>query len=76
TFSAYPKCFNVIHINAQSIPAHYPELLTTFDSKHIHAILVSESWLQPVLPSTSYSLPGFQLIRNDRTGKGGGGVAI
>ena len=28
------------------------------------------------MSSTAYSLPGFILIRNDRTGKGGGGVAI
>lgn len=75
-FSDVPRNFNVIHINAQSIPAHYPELLASFDGKNIHAILVSESWLKPCLPSTSYSLPGFNLIRNDRTGSGGGGVAI
>lgn len=70
------KTFNVVHINAQSIPAHYPDLLATFESKNIHAILVSESWLKPCLASTCYSLPGFKLIRNDRIGKGGGGVAI
>ncbi|KAG6439436.1 hypothetical protein O3G_MSEX000772, partial [Manduca sexta] len=51
-------------------------MLASFDHTNIHAILVSESWLRPCLPSTSYSLPGFRLIRNDRIGKGGGGVAI
>lgn len=75
-FSDVAKKFNVIHINAQSIPAHYPDMLTSFECKNIHAILVSESWLKPCLPSTCYALPGFQLIRNDRIGKGGGGVAI
>lgn len=70
------KKFNVIHINAQSIPAHYPDMLASFTSNSIHAILVSETWLKPCLPSTSYSLPGFQLIRNDRTNRGGLGVAI
>ncbi|CAH2228361.1 jg22406 [Pararge aegeria aegeria] len=75
-FSDCLKNLNVIHINAQSIPAHYPDMLASFDSRNIHAILVSESWLKTCLPSTSYSLPGFRLIRNDRVGKGGGGVAI
>lgn len=75
-FSDCVKNFNVVHINAQSIPAHFPDLLASFDSRNLHAILVSESWLKPSLPSTSYSLPGFRLIRNDRVGKGGGGVAI
>ncbi|CAK1602596.1 unnamed protein product [Parnassius mnemosyne] len=51
-------------------------MLASFESQNIHAILVSESWLKPCLPSTSYSLPGFHLIRNDRTNRGGGGVAI
>lgn len=75
-FSDAPKNFNVIHINAQSIPAHYSDMLASFDHKNLHAILVSETWLKPCLPSTSYSLPGFNLIRNDRIGCGGGGVAI
>lgn len=75
-FSDCLKHFNVIHINAQSIPAHYPDMLASFDSRNLHAILVSESWLKTCLPSTSYSLPGFRLIRNDRVGRGGGGVAI
>ncbi|KAG7294925.1 hypothetical protein JYU34_022691 [Plutella xylostella] len=76
TFSGLNN-FNVVHINAQSIPAHYSELIATFHgNKHIHAILVSESWLKPFHSSASYSLPGFNLIRNDRTGSRGGGVAI
>ena len=75
-FSSVPKNFNVIHINSQSIPAHYPDLLSSLDVKNVHAILVSETFLKPCLPSTSYSIPGFHLIRNDRVNKGGGGVAI
>lgn len=76
TFSDVPKNFNLIHINAQSIPSHFPDMLTAFDNRNIHAVLVSETWLNPCLPSTSYSLPGFQLLRNDRINRTGGGVAI
>lgn len=73
----YKNNFNVCHINAQSVPAHYSDLLCTFPSTGVvDAILVSESWLKPSLPSTSYSLPGYILIRNDRVGCRGGGVAI
>ncbi|KAL0880705.1 hypothetical protein ABMA27_001921 [Loxostege sticticalis] len=75
-FSDVPKNLNIIHINAQSIPAHYPDMLTAFDNQNIHAILVSETWLKPCLPSTSYSIPGFQLVRNDRVVRTGGGIAI
>ncbi|CAK1578673.1 unnamed protein product [Parnassius mnemosyne] len=75
-FSQYPDNLNIAHINAQSIPCHYSDLLASFDSTHLVALLISESFLKPSLPSIQYSLPGFVLIRNDRVGKGGGGVAI
>ncbi|CAG4937918.1 unnamed protein product [Colias eurytheme] len=75
-FSNDSKIFNAVHINAQSVPAHFPDMLATFDSVNMHALLISESWLKPCLPSSCYSLPGFNLIRNDRFGKAGGGVAI
>ncbi|KAG7301647.1 hypothetical protein JYU34_014621 [Plutella xylostella] len=75
-FNDVQKNFNVVHINAQSIPSHFSDMLASFNNKHIHAILISESWLKPCLPSSSYALPGFHLIRNDRTGSRGGGVAI
>lgn len=76
TFSNHSSFFNVCHINCQSIPAHYNDLFDSFRSSITHAILVSESWLKPQLDTLSYSLPGYILIRNDRTGKGGGGVGI
>lgn len=76
TFSGFSNNFNVIHINAQSIPCHYSDLLGSFGNTPIDAILISESFLKPSLSSYQFSLPGFKLIRNDRTGKGGGGVAI
>lgn len=75
-FKKYHKYLNIIHINAQSIHAHYADMLTSFDCKFIDAILVSETFLKPSIPSIQYHLPGFVLIRNDRVGKGGGGVAI
>ncbi|KAJ8732167.1 hypothetical protein PYW08_014897 [Mythimna loreyi] len=70
------RLFNVCHLNAQSIPSHYTELFDTFSLNNVHAVLVSETWLKPELPSTTYSLPGFVLLRNDRIGRRGGGVAI
>lgn len=71
-FQGFQANFNVCHINAQSIPFHYTEALEAFSSDYLSAILVSETLLKPSLPSSSYSLPGFVLIRNDRVNKGGG----
>ncbi|XP_063897719.1 uncharacterized protein LOC135118779 [Helicoverpa armigera] len=75
-FNQSDKLFNVCHINAQSVASHYSELFETFSNMNVHAILISESWLKPNLLSTSYPLPGYVLIRNDRLGRRGGGVAI
>ncbi|KAJ8719480.1 hypothetical protein PYW08_011655 [Mythimna loreyi] len=75
-FSKHPKNLNIAHINAQSVPGHYSDLLASFSSAHLDALLISETFLKPSLLSSHYALPGYVLVRNDRTGKGGGGVAI
>ncbi|XP_068620592.1 uncharacterized protein [Battus philenor] len=76
-FSMCSGNFNVVHINAQSIFAHYLTLLATFaPPNYIDAILVSESFLKEDIDSESVDLPGYELIRNDRSHKGCGGVAI
>lgn len=41
-----------------------------------NAILISKSWFKLNLSCTSFSPTGFVLLRNDCTGKGGGGNAI
>lgn len=55
TLSDVSKNFNVVHINAQSISAYYMDMLSNFDNRNIHAILVSETWLNPSL-SLSHTL--------------------
>lgn len=47
-FPSVQKNFNVVHINAQSIPAHYPDFLSSFENVNVHAILVSETWFKPL----------------------------
>ncbi|RVE55107.1 hypothetical protein evm_000005 [Chilo suppressalis] len=56
--------------------SHFIDMLAYLNHKNLHAVLVSESWLKPSRPSSSYTLPGVHLIRNDRTGSRGGGIAI
>lgn len=76
-FSSYSQNFNVVHINAQSIPKHYLSLLATFVNLHnVDAVLVSETFLKQSMNAKAGDMPGFNLIRNDRMGKGCGGVAI
>lgn len=72
----FPSALKVCHINAQSIPSHYDEFFELFSDGTADIIAVSETWFKPSLQSCLYSLPGYDLFRNDRIGKGGGGVAV
>lgn len=75
-FDKKSSFLSMVHINAQSLMAHYSDLLTSFSTNTVDCIMVSETWLKPSIPSTSCSLPGFQLFRADRTDRSGGGVGI
>ena len=61
-------------LNTQSITAHFDEIQTIFSPLNFHAILISETWLTPSLPSSLIQLDGFTFLRNDRLNKRGGGT--
>ncbi|KAI5725321.1 hypothetical protein M8J77_013834 [Diaphorina citri] len=73
--SLYPKCFKCVHFNAQSIQPHLHEIRTIIEDVDLHVILISESWLKPSLSDNIVRIPGYVLLRHDREGKRGGGVA-
>ena len=62
---------NVCHINITSITKHREELLARFSKYDI--ISVNETNLKSERP---FSLTGYNIFRNDRVGKSGGGVLI
>lgn len=74
--ASYPQCLKIAHINAQSLPAHFDEFYELFLNSRFDLICMSESWLKPSLDSNNYVLPGYNLFRTDRVGRGGGGVAV
>ncbi|KAI5707306.1 hypothetical protein M8J75_016584 [Diaphorina citri] len=75
-FTPYRKQFKCVHINAESLTAHYPAFLSSFSDLSLGAVLVTETFLKPSIPSSMVSFVGYNLIRNDRLHKGRGGVAI
>ena len=62
---------NVCHININSIKKHKDELLARFSSYDI--ISVNETNLGRERP---FSLQGYNIFRNDRVGRSGGGVLL
>jgi exonuclease III len=62
---------NLCHINITSIRKHKDELLARFS--HYDIISINESNLEKDRP---FSLKGYNIFRNDRTDKSGGGVLL
>lgn len=69
----HPRALQCVHVNAQSLVQHFDYLTELFLSCKVHVIAVSESWLKPSLDA---QLPQYNLFRNDRLNKGGGGVGL
>ncbi|KAI5731016.1 hypothetical protein M8J77_003291 [Diaphorina citri] len=76
--SSYPKKLSIFHLNAHSIrpPVKYIEIKEIFSDTSADIICITESWLDSSISNSEVSLQGYNLIRNDRLGKRGGGVAI
>ncbi|KAI5747281.1 hypothetical protein M8J77_013016 [Diaphorina citri] len=66
------------HLNFHSLRSttKFEEFTRLFDASGLDVICITESWLDPSIPDSEVSLPGYRVVRNDRQGKSGGGVAI
>ena len=76
-FNAINNEFSLFHCNIRSMNSNFEQLrilLEDFNSA-FSVIGITETWFTDI-PSSLYSLPGYELIVNNRTGKTGGGVAL
>lgn len=67
---------NICHLNARSIPQHIDEISNILTRSKMHICAVSESFLKPNSPGSSFRVPGFKVVRNDRCQGRGGGVLL
>ena len=59
--------FSFVHMNIRSLPKHFDEMITYFDTLHSSFSVVGlpETWLkQSSMPFNIYSIPGFNLETN------------
>lgn len=70
------ESFNFMHLNPGSLRPHLSELQALVNGVNLHVIAVSETWFNSSLNNNLVSIPGFSIIRHDRVGKRGGGVAF
>ncbi|KAI5722347.1 hypothetical protein M8J76_007154 [Diaphorina citri] len=74
----YSGKVTIAHLNAHSIrpPSKFFELQNIVSGTGLSVICVTESWLDPSISDSEISIPGYRVVRNDRVGRRGGGVAI
>ena len=68
--------FTIGHLNSRSLNKNFIELKYVLDNTHFDAFAVSETWLTKNTPKSRYILENFQIFRNDRQNKRGGGVCV
>jgi len=63
-------------LNPTSIakPHAFDQLMVDVVSFNADVVVICESWLKQKHDSNLFSIPGYQLIRRDRSGRRGGGV--
>lgn len=76
TFNNQAKFLKIAHINVENITVHRDSFLTNFNDKLFDVVVVTETFLKPIVPSMSYLIDEYKLIRHDRENKEGGGIAI
>ncbi|XP_046750069.1 uncharacterized protein LOC124413491 [Diprion similis] len=66
---------NIAQFNANSLLGHIDQIKIFFEQNFYHIISISETWLHSYISDDVVRLNNYFLIRNDREGREGGGVA-
>jgi hypothetical protein len=72
------KGLSVIHFNARSLRKNFDKIEKyIFELDHLFDVIaISETWLDTRFDPNEFQLKGYEMYREDRTCKRGGGVAI
>ncbi|KAI5723157.1 hypothetical protein M8J76_002202 [Diaphorina citri] len=73
-----PGKLSVAHLNARSMRPtdKFVELSNILTGTGCDIFCVTESWLDSTITDSEISILGYRVIRNDRVGRRGGGVAV
>lgn len=63
---------NICHINAQSLTRKIDELRYIFENSGVDVVCVSETWFNSNIDDRMISMDGYNVVRVDRRGHGGG----
>ena len=63
---------NICHINAQSLNKKVDESRYIFENSGVDVVCVSETWFNSGIDDSIISMDGYNIVRVDRKGHGGG----
>lgn len=64
--------FSFVHFNVRSLCASFHEFQDVVAEEKFQLIGLSETWLNDTVPNQSLYISNYNLVRNDRDGRGGG----
>lgn len=70
----FNKNLKIAHMNVESVVAHLDELREV--AQNFDVVALSETFLKPEISDAAVNFENYVWVRNDRTGKGRGGVAL
>ena len=68
--------FKIAHLNLRSILNKMDDVRSLTHNKRFDIFTFSEIWLNSSIKDSELDIPGYTLVRHDRTSKRGGGMAI
>ena len=75
-----PKGIYIVHLNARSLNSNFSLIKPLIENNSVDICTISETWLHDLIPNAFVTIPGYTLIRQDRTlpnqSKRGGGLVV
>ncbi|KAJ8958616.1 hypothetical protein NQ318_016338, partial [Aromia moschata] len=65
-----------LYTNLASLVSKFQEFMLIINNLKPTIILISETWLKPIIPDSIINIPNYTIFRKDRTLSRGGGVCI
>lgn len=76
TFFRSKVGLNICHVNAGSIRPKIDQFRDVFEDSEVHVIIAGETWFKSYVTNRSVEVSGYELLRNDRSLRRSGGVAV
>ena len=68
--------FNIAHLNVRGMVSKIDEVKTLLSQCQFKVLCLSETFLKENIPNSYFDIQGYEVVREDRSGKNGGWFII